>query len=92
MTDHEGREKELEWSFDVKQTEYNCDFGHRMLWLRCKGGVERISQRLQLLQTRRIAVEVTEMHFLIVDTMGEVRRCEDGLKGIEERLQMSRIG
>lgn len=92
VTPHTGREKELEWSFDATQQYYNCDFPHRILWLRSKGGVSSIAVRLQRLQTRRIAVEVTESHFMLADMMGMVRDCENRLHAIEERLQMSRIG
>ena len=51
-----------------------------------------IAVKLQWLQTRRIAVEVTEAHFMMADMMGEVRDCEERLEGIERRLQMSKIG
>jgi len=91
-TSHTGREKDLEWSFDATQRHYRCDLPHRIRWLRVKSGVIDISDKLQKVQTRRIAVETTEMHFMISDTMGMVRGCEDRLRAIEERLQMSRIG
>lgn len=91
-TEHTGREKELEWSFDATQQYYKCDFWHRVLWLRTKGGVESISEKLQKIQTRRIAVEVTEMHFQMGDLMGLVREQEGRIRGIEQRLQMSRVG
>jgi hypothetical protein len=91
-TPHTGREKELEWSFDATQQSYKCDLGHRILWLRVKGSVNTIAVRLQRVQTRRIAVEVTEAHFMMADMMGMVRGYEQRLRGIEERLQMSRIG
>lgn len=90
---HRGREeKELEWSFDAAQRYYKCDLAHRVLWLRVKGKVESIAVRLQRVQTRRIAVEVTESHFVVKDTMGLVRGYGERLRAIEERLQMSRIG
>jgi len=92
VTPHSGREKELEWSFDATQQYYKCDFGHRLLWLRVKGSVNTIAVRLQRVQTRRIAVEVTESHFMMADMMGLVRGYEQRLQAIEERLQMSRIG
>ena len=91
-TPHAGREKELEWSFDATQQSYNCDLPHRILWLRVKGSVESIAVKLQRVQTRRIAIEVTEAHFMMADMMGMVRGYEQRLRGIEERLQMSRIG
>lgn len=91
-TEHTGREKELEWSFDATQQYYRCDVFHRVLWLRSKGGVQSIAEKLQKIQTRRIAVEVTEMHFQASDMMGMVRGYEDRLRAIEERLQMSRVG
>jgi len=91
-TSHTGREKELEWSFDATQHYYKCDFAHRLLWLRCKNAVNTIAVKLQRVQTRRIAVEVTESHFMMADTMGMVRGYEQRLRAIEERLQMSRIG
>ncbi|KAL2065480.1 hypothetical protein VTL71DRAFT_3150 [Oculimacula yallundae] len=91
-TDHEGREKELEWSFDATQQQYRCDFFHRLLWLRSKGGIESIAEKLQKIQTRRIAVETTESRFMLADIMGLVRDNERRLGAIEERLQMSRIG
>ncbi|KUJ14335.1 uncharacterized protein LY89DRAFT_136013 [Mollisia scopiformis] len=91
-TEHTGREKELEWSFDATQQYYKSDFVHRVLWLRSKGGVETIAEKLQKIQTRRIAVEVTEMHFQMSDMMGLVRDQEGRLRAIEERLQMSRVG
>lgn len=90
--EHTGREKELEWSFDATQQHYQCDFWHRLLWLRSKGGVESIARKLALIQTRRIAVEVTETRFMISDMMGLTRDNERRLGAIEERLQMSRIG
>jgi hypothetical protein len=92
VTPHEGREKELEWSFDATQQAYRCDLWHRMMWLRSKGGVNSIADKLLRIQTRRIAVEVTEAHFMLGDAMGLVRECERRLGAIEERLQMSRIG
>ncbi|KAE8442392.1 hypothetical protein EG329_003408 [Mollisiaceae sp. DMI_Dod_QoI] len=91
-TAHTGREKELEWSFDATQQYYKCDFVHRILWLRTKGGIGSIAEKLQKIQTRRIAVETTEMHFQMSDMMGMVREYEHRLRAIEERLQMSRIG
>lgn len=63
-----------------------------MLWLRYKNGVQEIAVKLNWIQTRRIAVEVTEAHFMLADVMGLVRDNEDRLRAIEERLQMSRIG
>ncbi|RDW77179.1 hypothetical protein BP6252_05232 [Coleophoma cylindrospora] len=89
---HEGREKELEWSFDATQRYYYCDLPHRLLWLRTKGGINDIAIRLQRLQSRRIAEEVTDMRFLLRDVMGMVRDSEDRLQAIEDRLRMSRIG
>lgn len=91
-TDHEGREKELEWSFDATQQHYRCDFFHRLLWLRNKGGIESIADKLNKLQTRRIAVETTETRFMLADVMGLVRDNERRLGAIEHRLQMSQIG
>ncbi|KAH7317573.1 hypothetical protein BKA65DRAFT_104512 [Rhexocercosporidium sp. MPI-PUGE-AT-0058] len=91
-THHTGREKELEWSFDATQQQYKCDFFHRLLWLRSKGGIESIAEKLQKIQTRRIAVETTESRFMLADVMGLVRDNERRLSAIEERLQMSRIG
>ena len=92
ITRHEGTEKDLEWSFDATQRYYRCDFGHRIRWLRVKGKVDSVAVKLNLLQTRRIAVEVTEAHFMMTDMMGLVRDSEDRLAAIERRLQMSRIG
>ncbi len=92
QTEHTGREKELEWSFDATQQHYRCDFAHRLLWLRSKGAVKSIAEKLQKIQTRRIAVEVTEAHFMLGDVMGMVRESEYRLRAIEHRLQMSRIG
>ena len=92
ITPHTGREKELEWSFDATQQYYNCDLPHRILWLRSKSGINNIAIRLERLQTRRIATEVTEAHFMMADMMGMVREYENRLRAIEERLQMSRIG
>lgn len=89
---HEGREKELEWSFDATQQHYNSDFAHRGLWLRSKSGIASIAEKLQKIQTRRIAVEVTETRFMLSDMMGIVREYGHRLHAIEERLQMSRIG
>lgn len=62
------------------------------MWLRVKGHVNTIAVRLQRMQTRRIAVEVTENHLMVADLMGMVRGYEGRLRGIEERLQMSKIG
>jgi hypothetical protein len=92
FTRHSGREKELEWSFDATQQYYRCDLLHRLLWLWSKGGVQNIAVKLNWIQTRRIAVEVTETHFMLGDMMGMVRDYEYRLRSIEERLQMSRIG
>ncbi|KAG0650161.1 hypothetical protein D0Z07_3145 [Hyphodiscus hymeniophilus] len=92
ITRHEGREKELEWSFDATQRYYRCGLWDRVRWLRSKGRVMDIAVRLQYLQTRRIAVEVTEQHFMVADMMGLVRDTGDRLTAIERRLQMSRIG
>lgn len=91
-TEHTGREKELEWSFDATQQYYKSDFIHRVLWLRSKGGIQSIAEKLQKIQTRRIAVEVTEMHFQTSDMMRMVRDYEYRLRAIEERLQISRVG
>ncbi|TVY52597.1 hypothetical protein LSUE1_G010162, partial [Lachnellula suecica] len=65
VTPHNGREKELEWSFDATQQAYRCDLFHRVRWLRSKGGVQSIAEKLQRMQTRRIAVEVTEARWMI---------------------------
>lgn len=92
VTPHEGREKELEWSFDYTSQHYKCDFWHRFLWLRSKGAIEDISVKLERMQTRRIAVEVTEMRFMVGDCMGLVRGVESRVERIEQRLQMSRVG
>ena len=92
VSPHEGREKELEWSFDATQQYYRCDFWHRMLWLRSKGGINVIADKLGKVQLRRIAQETTDTQFMLRDTMGMVREYEGRLRGIEERLQMSRIG
>lgn len=89
---HDGREKELEWSFDCTQQHYRSDFVHRVLWLRSKGGIESIAEKLNKIQTRRIAVEVTEARFMLADVMGLVRDNAYRIQLIEERLQMSRIG
>jgi hypothetical protein len=89
---HSGREKELEWSFDATQEYYGNNLLHRLMWLGRKAGVRNIATKLQWIQTRRIAMEVTEMHFLMSDTMGMVRDCTDRLSAIEHRLQMSQIG
>lgn len=92
VTPHEGREKELEWSFDATQQYYKCDFWHRVLWLRARGHISNIANRLEKAQIRRIAQEATETTFMLRDTMGMVREYEGRLRAIEERLQMSRIG
>ncbi|KAE9370694.1 hypothetical protein N431DRAFT_310251, partial [Stipitochalara longipes BDJ] len=92
VSPHEGREKELEWSFDATQQHYQCDFWHRLLWLRAKGHIYEIANRLEKAQIRRIAQETTETQFMMRDTMGMVREYENRLRAIEERLQMSRIG
>ncbi|PMD54180.1 uncharacterized protein K444DRAFT_540598 [Hyaloscypha bicolor E] len=92
VTPHEGREKELEWSFDATQQYYKSDFWHRLLWLRARGHIYNIANRLEKAQIRRIAQETTETQFMLRDTMGMVREYENRLRAIEERLQMSRIG
>jgi hypothetical protein len=56
MSPHTGREKDLEWSFDATQQYYRCDLIHRILWLRVKGGILDIANKLQLLQTRSMFV------------------------------------
>lgn len=89
---HEGKEKDLEWSFDATQHRYNCDLPRRILWLRIKGDVEDIAIRLNRIQTRRIASMVEDQYLMTRDMMGMVRDCEDRLGAIEQRLQMSRIG
>jgi len=88
----EGREKELEWSYDATQQYYRCDIWHRILWLRVKNRVERIAERLQQLQTRRIAAEVTECHLMLNDVVRESREYGDRLWAIEDRLRMSYKG
>ncbi|TVY22505.1 hypothetical protein LHYA1_G009042, partial [Lachnellula hyalina] len=92
ISPHDGLEKELEWSYDATQQAYRCDLWHRVLWLRNKGGVNRIANNLQRLQTRRIAVEATETRWMLGDCMGMMRECEGRLGAIERRLQMSQIG
>lgn len=92
VSPHQGREKELEWSFDATQQHYQCGFWHRVLWLRSKGHIMQIANRLEKAQIRRIAQEVTDSQFMLRDTMGMVRDYEYRLRAIEERLQMSRIG
>ena len=92
ITRHQGIEKDLEWSFDATQRYYRCDLMHRVRWLRVKSAVTDIAVKLQWLQTRRIAVEVTEAHFMMADMMGLVRDSEERLEAIERRLQMSRVG
>lgn len=54
--------------------------------------MESIATKLERIQTRRIAVEVTEAHFMLGDAMGLVREMEGRVEGIERRLQMSRVG
>ncbi|TAQ85228.1 hypothetical protein B7494_g6456 [Chlorociboria aeruginascens] len=85
---HDGTEKDLEWSWNTTQRHYNCDLPHRILWLRSKGGIESIAGKLQMLQTRRVAAEVTETRFMLADVMGLVRSSEQRLGAIEERLQV----
>lgn len=55
--------------------------------LRCKltyGQIASISEKLNKIQVRRIAVEVTESHFLISDMMGMVRDYGQRINAIEE--------
>lgn len=99
VSPHTGTEKELEWSYDATQQYYRCDFIHRLIWLRSKGGVEDIGVRLGKIQTRRIAVEVTEAHFMLSDAMGliremdgKVRKAEDRIARIQDRLMISQVG
>jgi hypothetical protein len=92
ITPHSGREKDLEWSFDATQHQYNCDLAHRILWLRIKNDVESIAVKLQRIQTRRIESMVEDQLQIMRDTMGMVRDCEHRLGEIEHRLQMSQIG
>jgi hypothetical protein len=99
VSPHTGTEKELEWSYDATQQYYKCDLIHRLIWLRSKGGVETIGVRLNKIQTRRIAVEVTEAHFMLSDAMGliremdsKVRTAEDRIGRIQERLMISQVG
>jgi hypothetical protein len=92
VSPHEGREKELEWSFDATQQYYKSDLWHRIRWLRSKGGINTIASKLERVQVRRIAQDVTDTQFMLRDTMGMVREYEYRLRAIEERLQMSRIG
>jgi hypothetical protein len=92
VSPHEGREKELEWSFDATQQYYRSDFYHRVLWLRSKGGINTIASKLERVQVRRIAQDVTDSQFMLRDAMGMIREYEYRLRAIEERLQMSRIG
>jgi hypothetical protein len=91
-TPHSGTEKDLEWSFDATQHQYNCDLAHRILWLRVKGDVDSIAVRLQRIQTRRIESMVEDQLHMMTDMMGMVRGCEHRLGEIEQRLQMSQIG
>jgi hypothetical protein len=83
VSPHTGTEKELEWSYDATS----------------KGGVENIGVRLNKIQTRRIAVEVTEAHFMLRDAMGliremdgKVQKSEDRIARIQERLMISQVG
>ena len=39
---------------------YRCDLAHRIIWLSTRGHINTLSQRLEHLQTRRIAHELTE--------------------------------
>jgi hypothetical protein len=91
VSPHDGREKELEWSFDATQQYYKSDFVHRVLWLRSKGGIQSIAEKLNKIQTRRIAIEVTESHFMMVDMMGLIREYGYRIEAIEERLLMLHI-
>ncbi|KAI9731104.1 MAG: hypothetical protein M1818_007962 [Claussenomyces sp. TS43310] len=88
---HGGREKDLEWSFNATQGYYRCDFGHRFKWLQNKSGVVNVAQRLQALQVRRIAVEVTENHVMVAQAVSMIRGSDERLSAIEERLRMSHI-
>ncbi|EPE24171.1 hypothetical protein GLAREA_08021 [Glarea lozoyensis ATCC 20868] len=99
VSPHTGTEKELEWSYDATQQYYRCDLVHRLIWLRRKGGVESIGVRLNKIQTRRIAVEVTEAHFMLSDAMGliremggKVQKAEDRIARIQDRLMISQVG
>lgn len=89
---HPGKEKDLEWSFDATQHQYNCDLAHRILWLRVKGRVDTIAVKLQRIQTRRIESMAEYQLHMVSDMMGLMRDCERRLGEIENRLQMSRIG
>jgi hypothetical protein len=86
VSPHTGTEKELEWSFDATQQYYKCDLIHRLIWLRRKGGVESIGVRLMKIQTRRIAVEVTEAHFMLSDAVGLVREMDGRVRRAEDRI------
>jgi hypothetical protein len=86
VSPHTGTEKELEWSYDATQQYYRCDLWHRVRWLRVKGRVEGIALRLMKIQTRRIAVEVTEAHFMLSDAMGLIREIDGRVGGVEERI------
>jgi hypothetical protein len=89
---HAGQEKDLEWSFDATQHQYNCDLVHRIHWLRVKGDVDTIAVRLNRIQTRRIESMVEDQIHMMRDMMGMMRDCEHRIGAIEQRLQMSRIG
>ena len=96
----DGRtEKDLEWSFVATRDCYYSDLPRRLMWLRTKGSITGISDKLQRLQVHRAAVEASECRLMVADTMGLVRDCErmlgrmeDSIRGIEDRLMGAQIG
>jgi hypothetical protein len=92
ISPHDGREKDLEWSFNATQHQYNFGFAHRILWVRVKGRVDTIAVKLQRIQTRRIESMAEDQLRILSNMMGMMRDCEHRLDAIENRLQMSRIG
>ncbi|KAI9807230.1 MAG: hypothetical protein M1825_005948 [Sarcosagium campestre] len=74
----------------VPQGYYRCDLAHRLVWLRSKNEVMDIGQRLERLQTRRIAREVTQSQMAIYEILRSVRGLDDGFAAIQDRLRRVR--
>lgn len=88
----DSSERELEWSYDAEQKYYSCSLYNRILWVfHTKAEIKLISYKLSIIQTRRIAIEVTDNSRMARELIGLLRSCEMRLAVIEDRLRISRI-
>lgn len=88
----EGREKDLDWSYDTSQSSYFCFLSQRFKWIHSRKKIMDVERRLNSLQMRRIAFEVSENNTMLAEMLGIMRRNEERLSAIEHRLRMSQSG